>query len=78
MPVPLSDRKPNFDRLRAVLLRRGEPDYVPLFEVSVADVVMSGFMGQMRAAACISSVPMLLLHTANDAILGSCRSLYQR
>lgn len=44
--MPLSDREPNFDRLRAALLRRGEPDYVPLFEVSVADVVMSGFMGR--------------------------------
>jgi len=29
-----------------VLLRRGEPDFVPLFELSVADAVMTGFIGQ--------------------------------
>jgi len=40
------ERKPDFERLRAALLRRGEPDYVPLYEVSVADVVMTGFMGR--------------------------------
>ena len=42
----LSERKPDFERLRTALLRRGEPDCVPLFDISVADVVMSGFMGR--------------------------------
>ena len=45
-PVPFPDRKPDFERLRSALLRRGEPDRVPLFEVSVADVVMTGFLGR--------------------------------
>jgi len=39
-------RKPDFERLATALLRRGEPDHVPLFDISVADVVMSAFMGR--------------------------------
>jgi uroporphyrinogen decarboxylase len=42
----LSDRKPDFKRLRVALLRHGEPDFVPMFELSVADAVMSSFMGR--------------------------------
>lgn len=42
----LHQRKPDFERLRTVLLRRGEPDCVPLFGFSVADQVMSGFLGR--------------------------------
>jgi uroporphyrinogen decarboxylase len=44
--MPLPAGKPDFERLKTALLRRGEPDRVPLFEVSVADVVMTGFMGR--------------------------------
>ena len=44
MPFPAG--KPDFERLKMALLRRGEPDRVPLFEVSVADVVMTGFLGR--------------------------------
>ena len=50
--VSLSNRtsaangRPDFERLRTALLRRGEPDRVPLFEVSVAHVVMTGFLGR--------------------------------
>ncbi|RQW91742.1 MAG: hypothetical protein EHM79_00740, partial [Geobacter sp.] len=43
----VANRKPDFARLRVALLRRGEPDRVPLFEVSVADVVMTGFLGRL-------------------------------
>jgi uroporphyrinogen decarboxylase len=46
MLMPRPHRKPNFERLRAALLRQGEPDFVPLFELSVADAVMTGFMGR--------------------------------
>jgi uroporphyrinogen decarboxylase len=44
--MSLSNRNPDFERLKTALLRRGEPDYVPLFELAVADVVMSGFLGR--------------------------------
>jgi uroporphyrinogen decarboxylase len=44
--MPLFNRKPDFERLKTALLRRGEPDHVPLFELSVADVVMTGFLGR--------------------------------
>jgi len=42
----VANRRPDFERLRTALLRRGKPDRVPLFEVSVADVVMTGFLGR--------------------------------
>lgn len=44
--MPSSNRKPNFERLRAALLRQGETDFVPMFELSVADAVMTGFRGR--------------------------------
>jgi len=40
------ESQPDFERLRTVLLRRGESDRVPLFEFSVADVVMSACLGR--------------------------------
>jgi uroporphyrinogen decarboxylase len=48
MPImmPCPDRKPDFKRLHTALMRRGEADFVPLFELSVADIVMTEFMGR--------------------------------
>lgn len=39
-------RKPDFERLQTALLRQGEPDYVPLFDFSVADHIMSQCLGR--------------------------------
>jgi len=38
--------EPNFDRFRIVLLRRGEPDYVPLGDISVHPVLKEGILGR--------------------------------
>ncbi len=38
--------KPNFDRIRTVLLRSGEPDYVPLGDISVHPLLKEGFLGR--------------------------------
>jgi uroporphyrinogen decarboxylase len=39
-------REPNFDRFRTVLLRRGEPDYVPLGDISVHPMLKEGVLGR--------------------------------
>ena len=38
--------EPNFDRLRTVLLRSGEPDYVPLGDISVHPLLKAGVLGR--------------------------------
>ena len=38
--------EPNFDRLRTVLLRSGEPDYVPLGDVSVHPILKERILGR--------------------------------
>ena len=38
--------KPDFDRIRTVLLRTGEPDYVPLGDISVHPMLKEGFLGR--------------------------------
>ena len=38
--------KPDFERIRTVLLRTGEPDYVPLGDISVHPLLKEGFLGQ--------------------------------
>jgi len=38
--------EPNFDRLGTVLLRSGEPDYVPLGDVSVHPLLKAGVLGR--------------------------------
>jgi uroporphyrinogen decarboxylase len=38
--------EPNFDRFRTVLLRRGEPDYVPLGDISVHPVLKEDVWGK--------------------------------
>ncbi len=38
--------KPDFDRMRKVLLRTGEPDYVPLGDISVHPLLKEGFLGR--------------------------------
>jgi uroporphyrinogen decarboxylase len=38
--------EPNFERLRTVLLRRGEPDYVPLGDISVHPMLKAGVLGR--------------------------------
>ena len=43
--VQHAERRPDFERLKTALLR-GEPDYVPLYEVAVDGPVMAGFMGR--------------------------------
>jgi uroporphyrinogen decarboxylase len=37
---------PDFDRLRTALLRQGEPDRLPLFEVGIDDEVISTMLGE--------------------------------
>jgi uroporphyrinogen decarboxylase len=38
--------EPNFDRMRTVLLRSGEPDYVPLGDISVHPLLKAGVLGR--------------------------------
>lgn len=38
--------EPNFDRLRTVLLRAGEPDYVPLGDISVHPLLKAATLGR--------------------------------
>ena len=38
--------KPNFERLRKVLLRKGEPDYVPLGDISVHPILKEAILGR--------------------------------
>jgi len=40
------ERKPDFKRLKTVILLQGEPDYVPIFEFGIADNIMSAYMGK--------------------------------
>src|SRR5512139_505996 len=37
---------PDFNRIRTVLLRSGEPDYVPLGDISVHPLLKEGFLGR--------------------------------
>ena len=37
---------PNFDRMRTVLLRSGEPDYVPLGDVSIHPMIKERLLGR--------------------------------
>jgi len=39
-------RAPDFERFRTVLLRRGEPDYVPLGDISVHPILKQGILGR--------------------------------
>jgi uroporphyrinogen decarboxylase len=39
-------REPNFDRFRTALLRRGEPDCVPLGDISVHPILKEGILGR--------------------------------
>jgi uroporphyrinogen decarboxylase len=38
--------QPNFERFRTVLLRRGEPDYVPLGDIGVHPMLKAGVLGR--------------------------------
>ncbi len=42
----MTTRSPNFDHLRRVLLREGEPDYVPLMEFGIDKDIKSAFLGR--------------------------------
>ena len=37
---------PNFENLKQALLCQGEPDYVPLFEGTIAEDIKSQFLGR--------------------------------
>ncbi len=38
--------KPNFERFRTVLLRKGEPDYVPLGDIGIHPILKEGVLGR--------------------------------
>jgi len=42
----MTTRTPNFDHLKRVLLRQGEPDYVPIVEFGIDKDIKSAFLGR--------------------------------